>query len=115
MRPAAIHRAITARGIAMATAEDADAARLAHERDLATHHEARGPRDMLHGAIHGKHSSEQMNSWEIAKIDLSNERRIALEIVKDLRAGEPPAIESTHGQTIPVPPRRSSDPIDIGD
>src|SRR5262245_9239729 len=116
MRPAAIHRAITAREIAMATAEDADAARLAHERDLAANHEARGPSDTLHGAIHGRHSPEQMNSWEIAKIDLSSERRIALEIVKEVGADEPPAVESTHGQTIPVPPPAlTGEPIAIGD
>ena len=61
---------------------DADARR-ATDRDLAADHEARGTKDELHGAIHGKHSPEQMNSWEIAKIDLSSEQRIEREMIAE--------------------------------
>ena len=68
---------------------------------MAADHEARGPRDEQHGAIHGKHSPEQMNSWEIAKIDLSSEHRIEREMIAE--KGESPASpvdEASHGQDV---------------
>jgi molybdopterin-dependent oxidoreductase alpha subunit len=84
----------------MSANEDADRAH-PDERELAANHEARGPRDERHGAIHGKHSTEQMNSWEIAKVDLSSEERIGREMM--VETGEPPASpadESSHGANV---------------
>jgi molybdopterin-dependent oxidoreductase alpha subunit len=84
----------------MSAKEDADARR-EKERELAMDPEARGTRDEQHGAIHGKHSTEQMNSWEIAKVDLSSERRIERELVAE--KGEPPASpadEASHGEGV---------------
>jgi molybdopterin-dependent oxidoreductase alpha subunit len=89
----------------MSANQDEDA-RSARESELANHHEARGPHDEQHGAIHGKHSPEQMNSWEIAKIDLSSEQRIEHEMSGE--KGELPATpddESSHGEgVLPVAP-----------
>jgi hypothetical protein len=79
-----------------------------HERDLAAHHEARGTSDPLHGAIHSKHSTVQMNSWEIAKVDLSSELRIAQELIAE--KGEQPASladEASHGKQVLAWSRRS--------
>ena len=79
---------------------DADARR-ATDRDLAADHEARGTKDELHGTIHGKHSPEQMNSWEIAKIDLSSEQRIEREMIAE--QADPPASaadEASHGADV---------------
>jgi molybdopterin-dependent oxidoreductase alpha subunit len=80
--------------------EDADARR-AKERELAASHEARGTRDETHGAIHAAHSSQQMNSWEIAKIDLKSEEHIEHEM--NAQKGEPPASpadEASHGEEV---------------
>ncbi|MEO5817733.1 MAG: FdhF/YdeP family oxidoreductase [Gemmatimonadaceae bacterium] len=58
-------------------------------------------RDEHHGAIHGKASPEQMNSWDIAKIDLSSERRIEHEM--RVEEGELPASrvdEAAHGDQV---------------
>src|ERR1700730_2847415 len=68
------------------------------EREMAANPEARGTRDEQHGAIHGKHSTEQMNSWEITKIDLKSEHRIEREMIAE--KDEPPAPsadEAEHG------------------
>jgi molybdopterin-dependent oxidoreductase alpha subunit len=78
-----------------------DDARRAKERHLTRDPDARGTRDTQHGAIHGKHSSEQMNSWEIAKVDLASEPRIEREMVAE--KGEPaasPSDEASHGRDV---------------
>jgi molybdopterin-dependent oxidoreductase alpha subunit len=96
----------------MSPDDDAGAQR-ASEELLAASHEARGTRDLLHGAIHGKHSREQMNSWEIAKIDLSIEARI------ERAAAEPPvhpAEHVGHGDVLAVEPADLTDTrITIGE
>jgi molybdopterin-dependent oxidoreductase alpha subunit len=84
----------------MSATDDADA-RGAKEREMATNPEARGPTDPEHGAIHGKHSNVQMNSWEIAKVDLSSEQRIEHEMMAE--KGQPPASpadEASHGDNV---------------
>jgi molybdopterin-dependent oxidoreductase alpha subunit len=88
----------------------------ASERELAASHEARGTTDLLHGAIHGKHSHQQMNSWEIAKVDLSDEARIAREMIAE--KGETPASagdEATHGDGVrgTEPEELTGEPIAI--
>ena len=100
----------------MLTSGDDDARR-AKERELAASHEARGESDLLHGAIHSKHSTVQMNSWEIAKVDLSSEQRIASEMLAE--KGEQPASpgdEAIHGdQVLAVePPALTSEGITLG-
>ncbi|MDB4891063.1 MAG: oxidoreductase alpha (molybdopterin) subunit [Gemmatimonadetes bacterium] len=88
------------------SAKDEDDIRRAKESEMAADHNARGPRDEQHGAIHGRHSPEQMNAWEIAKIDLSSEQKIEHEMVAE--KGEPPASladEARHGaDVVPTPP-----------
>jgi molybdopterin-dependent oxidoreductase alpha subunit len=79
---------------------DADAPR-PKERELAADPQARGTKDEQHGAIHGEHSPEQMNAWEIAKVDLSSEERIEREMIAE--KGEPPASpadEANHGADV---------------
>ncbi|MDB4882179.1 MAG: oxidoreductase alpha (molybdopterin) subunit [Gemmatimonadetes bacterium] len=80
---------------------DGDDARRAREREHAANHEARGKKDETLGAIHAAHSSEQMNSWEIAKIDLQSEQHIEHEM--RVERGEPPASpadEARHGEPV---------------
>jgi molybdopterin-dependent oxidoreductase alpha subunit len=94
-----------------------DDARRAKERKLAMDPEARGRKDEQHGAIHGKHSNEQMNSWEIAKIDISSEERIEREMIA--AKGEPPASpsdEAEHGDDVLAvePPEFTGERIEIG-
>jgi molybdopterin-dependent oxidoreductase alpha subunit len=76
------------------------------ETTLAADHRARGTPDPQHGAIYGERSTEQMNSWETAKIDLSSEQRIEAE--QRARKGEAPATrhdEARHGADVrAVPP-----------
>jgi molybdopterin-dependent oxidoreductase alpha subunit len=75
------------------------------EKKQAADHRVRGTPDPQHGAIHGAHSAEQMNSWETSKIDLSSERRIAAEQLA--AKGESPATahdEAHHGDVRAVPP-----------
>ena len=76
------------------------------ERELVTNPDARGDRNQQHGAIYGEHSTEQMNSWETAKVDLSNEQRIEGEMMAE--KGEAPATkgdEAHHGGgVLAVPP-----------
>jgi molybdopterin-dependent oxidoreductase alpha subunit len=84
----------------MAANDDRDAAR-EKERELAANPEARGTKDERLGAIHAAHSPEQMNSWEIAKIDLKSEPRIEHEMRAE--KGEPPASpadEASHGEDV---------------
>ena len=80
--------------------------------------EARGPRDEQHGAIHGKHSPEQMNAWEIAKVDLASEQRIESEMLAE--KGEMPASpadEARHGAGVLAvgPAEFTSDGVVVGD
>src|SRR5258705_3263944 len=81
------------------------------ERELAANPEARGTKDEQHGAIHGKHSTEQMNSWEIAKVDLKSEQHIEREMMRE--QGEPPASladEASRGDgVLPVAPAERTD------
>jgi molybdopterin-dependent oxidoreductase alpha subunit len=76
------------------------------ERELAANPEARGTRDEQHGAIHGKHSTEQMNSWEIKKIDLKSEHHIEREMITEKhKPPASPADEAEHGEGVqPVAP-----------
>ncbi|HEY2067080.1 MAG TPA: FdhF/YdeP family oxidoreductase [Gemmatimonadaceae bacterium] len=78
-----------------------DDERRAKEHEMASNPEARGTKDERLGAIHGAHSSEQMNSWEIAKVDLKSEQRIEHEMRAE--QGDPPASpadEATHGEPV---------------
>ena len=79
-----------------------------NEHRLAEDHRARGTTDPQHGAIFGAHSTEQMNAWETAKIDLSSEQRIEREELA--RKGAAPATgsdEARHGADVrAVPPER---------
>ena len=76
------------------------------EDALARSPAARGTPDPKHGAIYGEHSTEQMNSWETSKLDVSSEQRIEREQLA--RAGEAPATpadEARHGAGVrAVPP-----------
>jgi molybdopterin-dependent oxidoreductase alpha subunit len=84
----------------MAENDDADARR-AKEREHATNHEARGTKDERLGAIHAAHSPKQMNSWEIAKVDLKSEQNIEREMIA--QKGESPASpvdEASHGEHV---------------
>ncbi len=85
------------------------------EHELAANHEARGTRDEQHGAIHGKHSTEQMNSWEIAKIDLQSEQHIEREMAQ-VDPPASPAGESAHGYGVQAvaPPERAGEHVAIG-
>ncbi|MDB4874332.1 MAG: ydeP1 [Gemmatimonadetes bacterium] len=86
----------------MATNSDADTDKpRPTERELASDHTARGPTDHEHGAIHGRHSDRQMNSWEIAKVDLSSEHRIRSEMTAE--QGDASAVagdEASHGEPL---------------
>jgi molybdopterin-dependent oxidoreductase alpha subunit len=72
----------------------------ANERDLAANHEARGRKDDRLGAIHAAHSSRQMNSWEIAKVDLKSEHHIEHEMRADGEQPATPADEARHGEGV---------------
>jgi molybdopterin-dependent oxidoreductase alpha subunit len=88
----------------------------ADEKELVINPAARGYVDHEQGAIHGKHSTEQMNSWEIAKLDLSDESRIR----DEMAAGGGPASathrdEAQHGAVLAVPPEEfTGERIEIG-
>jgi molybdopterin-dependent oxidoreductase alpha subunit len=84
----------------MSENDDADARR-AKERDLAANPEARGTKDERLGAIHAAHSSQQMNSWEIAKVDLKSEQYIEHEMITE-KSEQPasPADEANHGEEV---------------
>src|SRR5712671_3420664 len=80
--------------------DDADERR-AKEHELATNPEARGRKDETLGAIHAAHSRRQMNSWEIAKIDLESEQHVEQEM--SARTGKAPASsadEANHGELV---------------
>jgi molybdopterin-dependent oxidoreductase alpha subunit len=76
------------------------------EKKLAEEPSARGTPDPRHGATYGEHSTEQMNSWETSKLDLSSEARIERE--QAAKTGERPATsadEAAHGvDVLAVPP-----------
>jgi hypothetical protein len=87
---------------------DAGDVRRTQEREHAANPEARGTKDERLGAIHAAHSSRQMNSWEIAKIDLKSEHHIVQEIrVERGEAPASPADEASHGgDVLAVAPQR---------
>jgi molybdopterin-dependent oxidoreductase alpha subunit len=88
----------------MSEQEDADVPHAngqKQDQEHAANPEARGTKDKTHGAIHGQHSSEQMNAWEIAKVDLASEPRIEREMLAE--KGERPASpadEAQHGEHV---------------
>jgi molybdopterin-dependent oxidoreductase alpha subunit len=89
--------------------------RHAEERELAANHESRGTKDERLGAIHAAHSSRQMNSWEIAKVDLKSEQHIAHEMRTERgEASASPADEADHGDgVLAVAPPQLADDIEI--
>jgi molybdopterin-dependent oxidoreductase alpha subunit len=95
--------------------DDADGRR-AKEHELAANPEARGKKDERLGAIHGAHTPRQMNSWEIAKVDLKSEEHIEHEM--GTRTGEPPASpadEAIHGEAVlATAPQQVGDHLAIG-
>jgi molybdopterin-dependent oxidoreductase alpha subunit len=88
-----------------------------NERERTAEPEARGNMDVKHGAIHGAHSPEQMNAWEIAKVDLHSEARIEGEMSAE--KGEAPATvsdEAKHGDDVLAvgPEERTDEGVVIG-
>jgi molybdopterin-dependent oxidoreductase alpha subunit len=89
----------------------------ADEKDLVINPAARGDVHHEQGAIHGRHSDVQMNSWEIAKLDLSSEGRMEQEMAS--AQGHAPAAHRDEGQhgagVLAVPPEEfTGEPIEIG-
>jgi molybdopterin-dependent oxidoreductase alpha subunit len=87
------------------------------ERDLVINPASRGHVDAVQGAIHAQHSDKQMNSWEIAKLDLSSEDRIKREMAAE--RGEAAAMHhdgAQHGAAVLAvePEEFTGKPIEIG-
>jgi molybdopterin-dependent oxidoreductase alpha subunit len=84
----------------MSDTPDADSPSKAEDQ-IANDPAARGDVQPQHGAIYGERSTEQMNSWETSKIDLSSEQRIERDHAAE--TGEAPATaadEARHGATV---------------